>query len=77
MTAIRTGVLLVIIAGFTLAFFTLPTLQQPAFSLPGYPSVNDPGDPLLETAFVSGDLTREVHSATAVELNNGDIRLFW
>ena len=77
MTAIRTGVLLVIIAGFTLAFFTLPTLPQPAFSLPGYPSNTEPGEPLLETAFVSGELTREVHSATAIELNNGDIRLFW
>ena len=66
-----------IIAGFALAFFTLPTLPQPAFSLPEYPSSGEPGKPVLESAFVSGDLTREVHSATAVELNNGDIRLFW
>jgi predicted neuraminidase len=77
MTAIRTGVLLMIISGFTLALISLPTLTQPALSLPENQAVESSGKALLQTAFVSGKLTREVHSASAVELNNGDIRLFW
>ena len=77
MTAIRTGVLLLIISGFTLAIFTLPTLPQPALSLPEYQAGEVSEKPRLQAAFVSGNITREVHSATAVELNNGDIRLFW
>jgi predicted neuraminidase len=77
MTAIRTGVLLVIASGFALAISTLPAMQEPAFVIPEYRTSSRDSEPVLETAFISGDLTREVHSATAVELNNGDIRVFW
>jgi len=77
MTAIRAGVLLVIVTGFTLAISTLPAVQAPALVLPEYSASDMDSEPLIETAFISGDLTREVHSATAVELNNGDVRVFW
>ena len=77
MTAIRLGVLLVIAAGFTLAISTLPAVQEPAFVIPEYSAGRQDSEPVLKTAFISGDLTREVHSATAIELNNGDIRVFW
>jgi predicted neuraminidase len=77
MTVIRLSVLLVIAAGFTLAISSLPAFQEPAFVIPEYKTTSRDSEPVLETAFISGDLTREVHSATAVELNNGDIRVFW
>ena len=77
MTAIRLGVLLVIASGFTLAISTLPAMQKPVFVIHENSARTQDSEPLLEAAFISGDLTREVHSATAVELNNGDIRVFW
>ena len=77
MTVIRAGVLLVIASGFALAISTLPTMQAPAFVIPEYRTDSRDIKPVLEMAFISGDLTREVHSATAVELNNGNIRVFW
>jgi predicted neuraminidase len=77
MTAIRFGVLLVIITGFTLALSTLPATREPAFIIPEYRATGQGNDPVLEAAFISESLTTEVHSATAVELNNGDIRVFW
>jgi predicted neuraminidase len=77
MTAIRLGVLLVIISGFTLAISTLPATREPALIIPEYRATGRNDHPALETAFISGSLTTEVHSATAVELNNGDIRVFW
>ena len=77
MTAIRLGVLLVIACGFTLAISSLPTMHEPAFVIPEYRTSSRVSEPVLEEAFISGDLTREVHSATAIELNNGNIRVFW
>jgi predicted neuraminidase len=77
MTAIRTGVLLVIACGFTLAISSLPAMQKPAFVIPAYSASSQHSKPVLEETFISGDLTREVHSATAIELGNGDIRVFW
>jgi predicted neuraminidase len=77
MTAIRLGVLLVIASGFTLAISSLPAMQEPAFIIPAYGTSGQDSEPVLEESFISGDLTREVHSATAIELNNGDIRVFW
>ena len=77
MTALRTGVLLLIAFGFTLAITSLPAMQPPALVLPEYSTGNQDSEPLVEESFISGDLTKEVHSATAVELNNGDIRVFW
>jgi predicted neuraminidase len=77
MKAIRLGVLLVIAYGFTLAIPALPAMQKPAFVLPEYSYSNQDSEPLIEEAFISGDLTKEVHSATAIELNNSDIRVFW
>ena len=65
MTAIRAGVLLVIVSGFTLAISILPAMQEPAFVVPEYSVTGLDSEPLLETAFISGNLTREVHSATA------------
>ena len=77
MTAIRLGVLLVIAAGFTLAISTLPAMQGPVFVIPESRTRIQDSEPVLEEAFISGTVTREVHSATAVELSNGDIRVFW
>jgi len=77
MTAIRPGVLLLIAFGFTLAITSLPAIQQPDFILPEYSTGSQDSEPLIEESFISGDLTKEVHSATAVELNNGDLRVFW
>ena len=77
MTAIRFGVLLMIASGFALAISSLPAMHKPAFVIPAYRTSSHDSKPVLEEAFISGDLTREVHSATAIELNNGDIRVFW
>ena len=77
MTAIRTGVLLLVVAGFTLAIFNLPAMQPPAFVIPAYSTPVPDSQPVIESDFMSGELTREVHSATVVELDNGDIRVFW
>ena len=77
MTIIRLGVLLMVVSGFARALITLPDVQPAAFVLPDISSSGEDSEPILESAFISGDLTREVHSATAVELNNGDIRVFW
>ncbi len=77
MTALRPGVLLLVVAGFTLAFFSLPAIQPPAFVIPAYTTPVHDSEPVIESDFMSGELTREVHSATAVELDNGDIRVFW
>ncbi len=77
MTIIRLGVLLMVVSGFARALITLPDVQPATFVLPDLSSKDGNSEPILESAFISGDLTREVHSATAVELNNGDIRVFW
>ena len=77
MTAIRLGVLLVIAYGFTLAISSLPAIQKPAFVIPEYRTSGQDSEPVLEEAFISGNLTTEVHSSTAIELINGDIRVFW
>jgi predicted neuraminidase len=77
MTAIRIGVLLVIAYGFSLAISSLPARQEPVFVIPEYRTRSQDSEPVMETAFISGDLTSEVHSATAIELDNGDIRVFW
>jgi predicted neuraminidase len=77
MTAIRLGVLLVIAYGFTLAMTSLTAMQQPVLNIPDYRNNRQNSEPLLEEAFISGDLTREVHSSTAIELDNSDIRVFW
>ena len=77
MTALRPGVLLVIVAGFMLAILTLPDRQAPAFVIPADTDPVHASQPIVEAGFISGDLTREVHSATAVELNNGDILVVW
>ena len=77
MTAIRTGVLLMIASGFALAISSLPAMHEPALVIPEYRTSSRGSEPVLEEAFISADLTREVHSATAIELNNGDIRVFW
>ena len=77
MTAIRLGVLLVIAYGFTLAISSLPDIQKPVFVIPEYRTSDQDSEPVLEEAFISGNLTREVHSSTAIELINGDIRVFW
>lgn len=77
MTVIRAGVLLLVLAGFTLAFSSLTANSIPALILPGTPQATPPHDPVVNSEFISGDLTQEVHSATAVELSNGDIHVFW
>jgi predicted neuraminidase len=77
MTIIRPGVLLIAVSGFALALLTLPADRPAALLLPDISSSGEDSEPILESAFISGDLTREVHSATAVELDNGDIRVFW
>jgi predicted neuraminidase len=77
MTIIRLGALLIIVSGFALALFDLPADRPAAFILPNISNTEGSHEPELQSAFISGELTREVHSATAVELNNGDIRAFW
>ena len=77
MKIIRLGTLLAVASGFALALLLLPAEQPASFTLPEISNGDDASDPVMEAAFVSGELTREVHSATAVELNNGDIRVFW
>ncbi len=77
MTAIRSGVLLLVVAGFTLAIFNLPAIRPPALVIPADTTPGNDSQPVIESDFMSGELTREVHSATVVELNNGDIRVFW
>ena len=77
MTIIRLGALLIVVSGFALALLDLPADRPVAFILPNIGNTEGSHEPELQSAFISGELTREVHSATAVELNNGDIRAFW
>ncbi|NOR40365.1 MAG: hypothetical protein GQ537_04070 [Gammaproteobacteria bacterium] len=77
MTVIRAGVLLLVLAGFSLAFSSLTANRIPVLVLPdtGLPAPQH--EPVTSSEFISDDQTQEVHSATAVELPNGDIRVFW
>ncbi len=77
MTVIRGGVLLLVLAGFTLALSTLTVTGNPALVIPNITQATSQHDPIVVSKFISGDETLEVHSATAIELNNGDIRVFW
>ena len=77
MTITRLGALLIVVSGFALALLQLPTDRPVALMLPNLDKGEESNEPELQSAFVSGELTHEVHSATAVELNNGDIRVFW
>ena len=77
MTVIRGVVLLLVLAGFTLAFTSLNTSMIPALVLPDTALPAPQNEPQVIPEFISGDQTLEVHSATAVELANGDIRVFW
>ena len=77
MTITRLGVLLAVVSGFALAVLALPVDRPVTFILPNLHQGDESKEPELQSTFVSGELTHEVHSATAVELNNGDIRVFW
>ncbi len=77
MTVIRGGVLLLLLAGFTLALSSLTATSISALVLPETIQASTQHDPVVISEFISGDRTPEVHSATAVELANGDIRVFW
>ena len=77
MTVIRAGVLLLVLAGFTLALSSLSTNRIPVLVIPDAVLPAPQNEPVTGSEFISGDQTLEVHSATAVELANGDIRVFW
>ncbi|MDB4409258.1 exo-alpha-sialidase [Gammaproteobacteria bacterium] len=77
MTITRLGIFLTVISGFALALFALPAERPVSFILLHTGNAGQHSEAILQSSFVSGELTREVHSATAVELNNGDIRVFW
>jgi predicted neuraminidase len=77
MTVIRAAVLLLVLAGFALALTSPGTSRIPALVLPDTALPAPQNEPQVIPEFISGDHTLEVHSATAVELSNGDIRVFW
>ena len=62
---------------FLAAWSLVETPEPSGFLVPPAHLGNEQQEPIVESEFISGGLTREVHSATATELANGDIGVFW
>ncbi len=78
----RVGWLIYLLAGFAAAWLMLKQHRPVQFQIPQFSLENQTpqpahGKPLMQSEFISGGLTQEVHSATAVKLPNGDIGVFW
>ena len=77
MTSGRVGWLIYLLAGFTFTWLMMDTHEPPVFQVVRSETTTTQQPPLIRSEFISGGLTKEVHSATAVELPDGDIGVFW
>lgn len=82
MTNGRVGWLIYLLAGFTFTWLMMDKHEPPAFQyvstkITTTQALQTQASPLIRSEFISGGLTKEVHSATAVELPDGDIGVFW
>lgn len=73
----RAGWLIYLFAGFVPAYLLVETPPPISFPVSNEKLQASIQAPVIREELVSGDLTKEVHSATATELANGDIALFW
>jgi len=74
------GLYLIIAIGFSGYNYFSQIVYESKFSRAPEPNsiLKEGGNaPFFHSAFVSGNLTKEVHSATAVSLSNGELLLFW
>ncbi len=68
---------------FTVSLLLISALAWNALQYPApagfvlQPQIPDNNQPIYQVSFASNAITAEVHSAGAVELNNGDIRAVW
>ena len=73
----RVGWLIYLLAGFTVTWLMIDKYKPPAFQSASAKPSTSLQPPVIRSEFMSGGLTKEVHSATAVELPDGDIGVFW
>jgi len=73
----RSAWLLYLLTVFIAAWLLIDEPGDHGFVATGEPAPASTQTPVIQTEFMSGGLTNEVHSATAVELANGDIGVFW
>lgn len=73
----HTGWLAYLAAVFLAAWSLVKAPEPAAFAMPPADVHGAEQKPLIQSEFISGGLTTEVHSATAVELANDDIGVFW
>jgi predicted neuraminidase len=73
----RIALLLVTLAVFAFAWLSIESPEPARFAMPAPIAGQTDAEPRLETSLISGGLTNEAHSSTAVELGNGDIAAFW
>jgi len=77
MNTTKAGWLVYLLAVFIAAWLLIDIPQRTRFELGKKATPGSAQKPRVRSEFVSGGLTKEVHSATAVELENGDIAVFW
>lgn len=73
----RTGWLIYLVAVFLVAWALIKTPEPAGFVAPTVDLPAAGQKPVIRSEFISGGLTEEVHSATAVEMADGDIGVFW
>jgi predicted neuraminidase len=73
----RSVTLLYLLAGFACVAWLVDDRVPPKFLLTSQQPTPVDGIPAMRSEFISGGSTKEVHSATAVELPGGDIGVFW
>lgn len=73
----RVGWFIYLLAGFILTWLMMNRHESPEFRLVAAETTTAEHTPFVLSEFISGGLTKEVHSSTAVELPDGDIGVFW
>jgi predicted neuraminidase len=73
----KAGWLIYLLTVFVTAWLLIDPPQRTRFALDEKDAPGSAQTPRIRSEFISGGLTEEVHSATAVELGNGDIAAFW
>jgi len=73
----RAGWFIYLLAGFTVAVLKIDMHDPPSFQLASAEASTTFQAPVVRSELISGGLTKEVHSASAVELPDGDIGVFW
>ncbi len=73
----RGGWLIYLFAGFIVSLMNIDMHEPPTFQLASTKASSAFQAPVVRSGLISGGFTKEVHSASAVELPDGDIGVFW